>query len=106
VLRDVEAAVALRDAARIDDHDVRMAALWALANIGQAADVNLLISASNASGFERTQVINACLLLAEKLLAAGQKQPAMQIYKHLRDTRDESETYIRQAAERGLAAAG
>jgi HEAT repeat protein len=105
VLRDAEAAIVLREAARDDDRELRLAAISALANIGQASDVDLLVSASQAKGFERVQATKSCLLLAEKLLAAGQKQPAAKLYQHLRDTSDDSEAYMRQAAERGLAAA-
>jgi hypothetical protein len=105
VLRDAEAAGALREVARDDDADLRLTAMWGLANLGQAADVELLISASKGTGFEKIQAIKSCLLLAENLLAAGEKQAAAKIYKQLRDTSDESEAYVRQAAERGLAAA-
>jgi hypothetical protein len=103
VLRDVESAAALREAARGDDSDVRLAAITSLANLGQAADVELLISATKASGYERTQAIKACLVLAEKLQASGGKKASTQIYEHLRSTSDDSEAYIREAAERGLA---
>jgi HEAT repeat protein len=103
-LRDAEAAPALREAARDGDSDVRPAALWGLARIGEATDIGLFITATNATGFERIQATDSCLLLAERLLAAGNKEPAQRIYRHLLDTRVESEAYVRQAAERGLAA--
>jgi hypothetical protein len=104
VLRDVDAAGALREVARVENGEVRLAAISSLVNLGQPTDVELLISATKASGFERAQAVKACLLLAEKLQAAGKKEPAAQIYEHLRSTPGESEAYIRQAAERGLAA--
>jgi len=47
-----------------------------------------------------------CLVLAEKLAAAGKKDVAAKIYTHLRNTRtDPSEKYIRDAAEKALSAA-
>ena len=56
-------------------------------------------------GWERIQAGKHCLVLAEKLTASGKKVEAAKIYTHLRDTRtDPSEKYIREAAERGLAA--
>ena len=40
-------------------------------------------------------------------LAAEKKKEAVRIYAHLRDTRsDPDERYVREAAEKGLAAAG
>ena len=45
-------------------------------------------------------------MLAEKLTAAGTKDLAVKIYKHLRDThKDAAEKYIRDAAEKALSAA-
>jgi HEAT repeat protein len=104
VLHDAEAADALREAARDEDADMRQAALWGLANLGQLEDVGLLINAANAAGFERLQATKSCLILAERLLAAGQKDVAERVYRHLRETRDDSEGYVREAADRGLAA--
>ena len=55
-------------------------------------------------GWERIQATKHCLVLAEKLTAAGKKAEARRIYQHLRDTRkDASEAYIRQAADKALA---
>jgi hypothetical protein len=43
--------------------------------------------------------------LAERLLAAGKKAESQKIYAHLQKTRsDPSERYIRDAAEKALAA--
>ncbi|MBM4036582.1 MAG: hypothetical protein FJ291_33005 [Planctomycetes bacterium] len=107
VLADAQAVAALQQAADDADRDTRIAALWALANIGDAGSADLLIKASNAQpGWERIQNTKSCLVLAEKLVAAGKKPEAAKVYTHLRDTRtDASEKYVREAAERGLAAA-
>ena len=102
---DAGSVDALKAAAGDADEAVRVAAAWALANIGDAAAADALIKAADANpGWERIQAAKACLLLAEKLLAAGKKAEARTIYAHLRETRkDPAETYIRQAAEKALA---
>ncbi len=107
VLADAESVDALKAAAADADRDTRIAAVWALANIGDAGSVAIAIKASNAeAGWERIQNIKSCLVLAEKLVAAGKKAEAAKVYTHLRDSRaDASEKYVREAAERGLVAA-
>lgn len=107
VLRDQSAAEALRTLVVDPDPDTRVAAGWALANIGDAAAIELLLKAADATGYERTKMTNSCLLLAENLHAAGKKPDAVRIYTRLVNTRtDASEAHIRDAAARGLAAAG
>lgn len=104
-VRDAESVEALKKAAGDDDARVRIAAAWALANIGDAASVSVLIEAADArmGSWERIQAAKACLLLAEKLRAAGKKAEATKLYTHLRDTRkDPSESYIREAAQKAL----
>jgi len=108
VVRDTDSVPELGKAAKDEDQDVRIAATWALGNIGDAGSANLLLDiADKSQGWERIQATKASLLLAERLLAAGQKSNAAAIYKHLRDTRsDPAEKYIRDAALSALAAAG
>jgi HEAT repeat protein len=106
-LRDQQAAAALKPLVTDSDRDVRLAAGWALARAGDATAVDLLLKAAEADGYERIKATQACLLLAENLLAAGRKQEAMRVYKHLHETRtDRGEQHVRDAAARGLAAAG
>ena len=104
---DAKSIDALKKAAGDEDPLVRIAAVWALANIGDADSVDVLTTAADAyiiGSWERTQATDACLLLAEKLKAAGKRSEAAKIYTHLRNTRkDESESHIREAAERALA---
>ena len=63
--------------------------------------------ADAATGWERINATDACLALAEGLIAAGKKSEAARIYKHFVRTRTApAERHLRTAAERGLAAIG
>lgn len=106
VVRDAESVGTLQKALGDDDREIRLAAGWALANIGDAGSVDLLLKAVNAKGtYERVTATKACLLLAERLLKAGKKEPTVKTYTHLRDTRSgPDEAYIRAATEKGMAA--
>jgi HEAT repeat protein len=88
------------------DPEVRIAAGAGLAKAGNSVAVDAMIKAADvAPGWERIQATKNCLALAEMRLAAGSKDDAKKIYTHLRNTRtDPSEAYIREAAERALAA--
>ncbi len=105
VVGDAASADALKRAVGDEDRDVRIAAALGLADLGDAGAVETLIKAADAeAGWERIQAAKACLVLAEKLRAAGKKRAAAKLYKHLRDTRtDESEHYLRDAAAKALA---
>jgi HEAT repeat protein len=107
VLRDGESVDALKKALNNDDSEIRLAAGWGLANIGDVGSVDLLLDAADVEEtYERNTATKACLLLAERLLDAGRKNPAMRIYKHLYNTRSNSdEAYICEAAKEGLARA-
>ena len=107
VVRDAESVSALKMALGDKDREIRLAAGWALANIGDAGSVDLLLKAAEAEGtYERLKATKACLLLAEKLVAAGKNDPAVSIYKHLKETRSGSdEDYVCDAANKGLATA-
>lgn len=107
VVRDAKSVGGLRKATGDQDREVRLAAAWALANIGDASSTDVLLKVADSQGWERIQATKACLLLAERLLAAGEKKEAVRIYMHLRDTRrDSDEHYVCEAAEKGLATAG
>jgi len=104
VIGDAGSVAALKVALGDEDRDVRLAAARGLANIADPGSVDLLIKAAETDGWERIEATNACLLLAEKLLAAGKKDEATKVYTHLKRTRtDPAERHVRQAAERGLA---
>jgi hypothetical protein len=104
VLRDGKSAGALRKLVADRDRDTRLAAVWALANMGDAASVGVLLKAADGkTPYERIKATQACLLLAERLGAAGRSAEARKVYGHLKDTRSEdAEKYVREAAERGL----
>jgi HEAT repeat protein len=108
VLRDAESVDALKNALGDEDCEIRLAAGWGLANIGDAGSVDLLIKAADTTGgYERIKATKACLLLAERLLADDKKDLAVEIYEHLRDTREDTdEMYVCEAVKGGLAAAG
>jgi len=103
-VQDRQSAEALRDALRDPDREVRLAAGWGLARMGDAASTDALLAAADVQrGWERIQATKHCLVLAEKLAASGNKRLAAKIYAHLRDTRTEpSERYLREAAEKAL----
>jgi HEAT repeat protein len=103
-LKDQESADSLQSALRDPDREVRLAAGWGLARMGNAGSVDLLIhEADSRTGWERIQATKHCLVLAEQLAAVGKQEPAERIYIHLRDTRTgAAERYVREAAEHGL----
>lgn len=80
VLRDAASVEALTAAARDESQDVRLAALWGLANIGTGTDVLL---AAKEEGFARFRVVDACLILAERLEAGGKTAEAEKIRAHI-----------------------
>ncbi len=104
---DTASASAIRDTLGDSDRETRIAAGWALARMGDASSVDSLIRVAEVGpGWERVQATKHCLVLAEKLVAAGRCSEAEKIYKTLHETRtDPSEKYVREAAERGLKAA-
>jgi HEAT repeat protein len=103
---DQESAPALVALLTDDDREVRLAAGWGLARMGDADAVDALIKAAGVpDGWERIQATKHCLVLAEKLTAAGKKTEAAKIYAYLRDSRkDAHEKYVRDLAEKALAA--
>jgi HEAT repeat protein len=106
-VEDAPSAGALREALGDPDREIRLAAGWALGRIGDAGSIDALLEAADVEpGWERIQAAKHCLVLAERLSKAGNQDAAAKIYKHLRDTRSgPAEKYLRDAAERALAAA-
>ena len=102
----MQSVAALKACLADENREIRLAAGWALARLGDAGSVDALIKAAGADqGWERIQATKHCLVLAEKLQAAGNKDLSAKIYAYLRDSRkDPSEKYVRDAAEKALAA--
>jgi hypothetical protein len=65
----------------------------------------MLAAADVEPGWERIRATKHCLVLAERLLAAGEPSEAARIYEHLRNTRTTpAESYVREQAEQALEA--
>jgi hypothetical protein len=108
VLRDKQSVKAVAAATTDGNADLRAAAVWALANIGDPAGIDACLKAAEkAEGYERIQASKSRLLLAERLRDAGRKSDVQHVYGHVRKTStDESEAYLRDIAERELAKLG
>lgn len=106
VLRETKSAGEIRKLVDAKDRDLRLTALWALANIGDAESADLLLKAADkATGSERAKATHACFLLAENLAAADKKKEALHIYSRLMETRaDPAERYIKEAAMKAMLA--
>lgn len=103
-IKETDAIESLKSALDDPDSEVRLAAGWGLARMGDAGSVDRLIEQADVrSGWERIQATRHCLILAEQLAAANNKDLAMRVYTHLRDSREgTAEQYVSEAAERGL----
>jgi len=98
VLQDDRSVVALRQGLKDSDPEMRIAAGWALGNVGDSGSWELLCQAAKSSkGWERIQMTKACLLLAEKYVEQGKKNEAKKIYQQLRETlKDSSDHYVQE----------
>ncbi len=105
-LAEPQSAPTFRDALADGDREVRIAASAGLAELGLPDAVEPLFKAADAAqGWERTQLTKACLVLAERLAAAGKNSDAKRVYERLQTNRtSDSEKHILDAARRGLAA--
>ncbi len=105
---DTRSSGPLQTALGDTDADVRLTAAFALANSGDSGSADALFRAAEVdSVWERDQMTNACLLLAEKLAAAGRNNDAINIYRRLLATRTKPEdSHAKVAAARGLVSAG
>lgn len=107
VLADRKGLDLLRKALNDGDSDARLIAARGLANLADASSARRMLRVSDqAKGWERVKTTNACLLLAENLLAAGDKATAAVIGEHLRGGRTAArDAHVRRAAEKVLVAA-
>lgn len=108
VLADAESADAFKKALGDTDLDLRLAGAWGLARIADAGSADQVAKMATATdGWEAIKATSAALLLAENLLAAGNKVVAAKIYKHLLSNRIEgTRTYLDEVATEGLRKAG
>lgn len=108
VLRAESAGKVFKQALADADADVRIAAAWGIARIADAGAAEALLKCADAhTGWERVNETDACMVLAEALLAAGKKPQAVAIYRHLQKTRTAAaDSHTRQAAAKALAAQG
>jgi len=106
-LADSPSAADFRQMLGDADQEVRLAAGAGLAAIGDAGAADALLAATDIEpGWERIRAVKHCLVLAENLAAAGKRADAAKIYSRLRDgCKNPDEKYLRDAAEKGLAAA-
>ncbi len=106
VLRDRSSKESFRRAVTDPDREIRLTGAWGLAQITDADAVDLVLEAADVEPcWERIKATQACLLLAENLIAAGNKSAAAKIYTHLCNTRkDKSEKYIHDLAANAMAA--
>lgn len=107
-LADDSALGAIRTAAIDADRDVRLAALYALANAGNTQAIDICIKAAAAkSPFERSQAVDACLLLARRLTQAGRTREAAAMLARMADSeqnepkRHEMSAILQTLAETG-----
>jgi HEAT repeat protein len=83
-LRDKQAVGSLIKLAGDTNRDLRLTVLAALGNIGDARATDVLIKAvPEKSSFERARAIDACLVLARRLEAAGETKQADSVYNKL-----------------------
>lgn len=103
-IADTASVDALRSALTGGTPESRTTAAWALATLGDAGSADALCKAADAQeAWERVRMTDACLKLAEALIAADKKEPASKIYTRLHETRTaKAEAYIRTAAEKAL----
>ena len=107
ILREPKAADAFKSALADQDPDIRIAAAWGIARLADPSAVAPLLKAVEGKhGWVRVNQVDACLALAEALVAAGKKADAAKVYAHVQRTcTDPSESHFRDAAAKGLAVA-
>ena len=107
-LGDPTALPALTEAATDKDDDTKVVAFWGLARLADPSSVDVMIKASDApASWVRIQAGEACIRMAERLVAAGKKAEAAKIYQHLKETRtDPTEAYVKDLATRALGGPG
>jgi len=87
-MRDKASAPLAAKLAKDKDRDVRIAAMYALGNIGSADSAGLMLKAAGGKdSYERTQIVDAYLLLARRMAAQGDAAAAAKACRALPDDR-------------------
>ena len=117
VLRDAKSAPEIAKSASDENREIRLAALFALANLGDPAWTELLTKAASVEPpYERSQATNSLLTHARRLIEGNQQPDAEKVYRALFTGRTApdlvsprnktpEDRHVRCAALRGLAAA-
>ncbi|MCH8127368.1 DUF1080 domain-containing protein [candidate division KSB1 bacterium] len=96
--RSQSAVSQIREYANSNNRDLKMASLYALANIGDSASKDILDkNLSESSGFEKAKINSLFLLFAQRLAENGHKDMSVEICRQLMQ-RENTETNIQTAA--------
>ncbi len=104
-MRDDKTLTALAFAAGEADREVRLAALFALADSADETAVDVIGKAVlSATGYERAMATAAMLRLAERFREGGKSAQALKIYRGMwQELLDDEDIHLRCAALRGMA---
>jgi len=106
--RDPASVAAARREVGVKDGDLRLVAYYALGNIGKADGIGAALEAAGMEApFERSQAVDAALLLGRRLAEGGQADEAMAVFRKLLAAADGPEkAHERSAALHEMALAG
>ena len=104
-LRDASSAPAVRKDSGSEDRNLRLVALYALGNMPDPAAIAIELDAADVKGrFERSQAVDASLLLGRRLAAEGNRKDAEKICRRFLTGRKEpQDVHDRCAALHDLA---
>ena len=107
-LRDSKSVADIAKFAADTDRDTRIAALDALGNIGDASSVPVLLGAVEKADerWEHIKACEDCLLLAKRLMEAGDAASATKVYQALATSKaTQEDSHVQIAAVQGAALA-
>ncbi len=107
ILRDAKSADEIAKSVKDENRDIRLAALFALGNLGDPAWTDALTKAAGVEPtYERSQATDALLTHAQRLIEGNKQGDAEKVYRALLAARTAPEDrHARCASIRGLAAA-
>jgi HEAT repeat protein len=109
MLRDSKSVDAIKPDLAAADRDMRIAAMDALANIGDASSGDAMLKAvEKTENWEHTRACDDCLQLAKRLAEAGDSVGATKVYSVLaaKVANIETDKHVQMAATQGQALAG